>query len=149
MSTDPGGHVQEEPQSERGSEGSRDAGPDEGGGSVERPAGTFDDEEMQSSGASGEGGGAPAGGSLPLGDAEPAIPPDEGRTTSAAEGRPERDDNVDAHRRLAPDPEETPRGAVASPAEENPAADAPQTDKSAEGVGPAHQPGVGMGEDKR
>jgi hypothetical protein len=45
MSEEPGEQLQEEPQSERGSEGSRDTGSDEpSGGSVDRPAGTADEE---------------------------------------------------------------------------------------------------------
>jgi hypothetical protein len=45
MSETPGEHLEEEPQEERGSEGSRDTGSDEpGGGPVDRPAGTADEE---------------------------------------------------------------------------------------------------------
>ena len=42
---DPGTHLQEEPQSERGAPGSRDTGSDEpGGGPVDRPAGAADED---------------------------------------------------------------------------------------------------------
>lgn len=82
---------------------------------------------MQSSGEQDESAGAGGGASLAPGDAEPAIPPYEGRTTSTAEGRPEHDEHVDIPHRLAPDPQETPGGAVASPAEEQPAEQAPET----------------------
>ncbi|MDQ6895427.1 MAG: hypothetical protein M3171_02280 [Actinomycetota bacterium] len=46
MSDDePGAHLEEEAQQERGAEGSRDTGSDEpGGGPVDRPEGTADDE---------------------------------------------------------------------------------------------------------
>ncbi len=45
MSETPGEHLDEEPQEERGPTGSRDTGSDEpGGGPVDRPAGTSDDE---------------------------------------------------------------------------------------------------------
>lgn len=45
MSDKPGEHLDEEPQDERGPEGSRDTGSDEpGGGPVDRPAGTSDEE---------------------------------------------------------------------------------------------------------
>jgi hypothetical protein len=45
MTEMPGGHLQEEPQEERGPRGSRDTGSDEpGGGPVDRPAGTADEE---------------------------------------------------------------------------------------------------------
>ena len=45
MSDKPGEHLEEEPQEERGPEGSRDTGSDEpGGGPVDRPEGTSDEE---------------------------------------------------------------------------------------------------------
>jgi hypothetical protein len=45
MTETPGEHLTEEPQSERGPVGSRDAGSDEpGGGPVDRPAGTSDED---------------------------------------------------------------------------------------------------------
>ena len=45
MSDKPGEHLEEEPQEERGPEGSRDTGSDEpAGGPVDRPAGTSDEE---------------------------------------------------------------------------------------------------------
>lgn len=45
MSETPGEQLEEEPQEERGAEGSRDEGSDEpGGGPVDRPAGTADDD---------------------------------------------------------------------------------------------------------
>jgi hypothetical protein len=43
--TEPASHLQEEPQSERGAPGSRDAGsPEPGGGPVDRPAGGSDED---------------------------------------------------------------------------------------------------------
>lgn len=45
MSEQPGEHLDPEDQEERGAEGSRDTGSDEpGGGPVDRPAGTSDEE---------------------------------------------------------------------------------------------------------
>jgi hypothetical protein len=45
MSEEPGEHLVEEPQEERGPEGSRDTGSDEpSGGPVDRPAGSGDEE---------------------------------------------------------------------------------------------------------
>jgi hypothetical protein len=45
MSEEAGAHLEEEPQAERGAPGSRDRGPEEpGGGSVDRPTGTSDEE---------------------------------------------------------------------------------------------------------
>ncbi|SDX91434.1 hypothetical protein SAMN05661080_01700 [Modestobacter sp. DSM 44400] len=44
MSETPGAHLEEEPQTERGPQGSRDTGSDEpSGGPVDRPAGTADE----------------------------------------------------------------------------------------------------------
>ncbi len=46
MTETPGGNLEEEPQDERGPEGSRDTGSDEpGGGPVDRPAGTADEDD--------------------------------------------------------------------------------------------------------
>ncbi len=46
MSDKPGEQLDEEPQEERGAEGSRDTGSDEpGGGPVDRPAGTADEDD--------------------------------------------------------------------------------------------------------
>jgi len=93
-----------------------------------------------------------------------AIPPYEGRKESADVGPAEEADEggvaVGGARRPVetddqlrqPDPEQTPRGAVASPADERPAAeqggDEPGGDEPDEGsTGPAHQAGVPRGED--
>ena len=67
-----------------GAPGSRDTGSDKpSGGPVERPSGAFEgDESVPSYGAEGEG---PYGvtGEIPPQDVEPAVPPYEGRQTSA------------------------------------------------------------------
>lgn len=149
MGTEPGKQLQEEPQSERGPKGARDAGPDQAGaGETDREPGSLEQEETKSTAEPGANPAA-AGGSLPPGDAKPAIPPYDGRTTSTKEGRPAHDEHVDADGMQSPEPEETPRGAVASPAEEKPAAHAAETEDSDSGVGPAHQGGVGKAEDKK
>lgn len=44
--------------------------------------------------------------------------------------------------------EDTPRGAGASPSDEQPASDMPETDLDADMVGPDHYKGTGRGEDK-
>ncbi len=50
MSETPGEHLEEEPQDERGPEGSRDTGSDEpGGGPVDRPEGKIGDENNETS----------------------------------------------------------------------------------------------------
>ena len=68
----------------------------------------------------------------------------EGANVGAATGPVETDDaSLDR-----PEPEDTPRGAVASPAEEQPAAEMPQDQPSDTGVGPAHYAGTQRGEDE-
>lgn len=47
----------------------------------------------------------------------------------------------------APDPEETERGRVASPADEQPGEESPTTDTHIDMTGPSHQTGVTRGED--
>ena len=88
-----------------------------------------------------------------------ALPPYEGRRESAdvdddEEGR--RDGAnvggatgpVESGERAAPEPAETPRGAVASPAGEQPAAASGGDDPGEASVGPAHTPGTTRGEDQ-
>ncbi|MFC9553950.1 hypothetical protein ACFTWF_24205 [Rhodococcus sp. NPDC056960] len=149
MTTEPGKQLHEEPQSERGPEGSRDAGPDRAGADeAGREQGALGQEEVTST-AEGGTNPAPAAGSIPPAAAEPEIPPYEGRTTSTEDGRPEHDEHVDSGGMQSPKPEETPRGAVASPAQENPAAGGAASGGSDSGVGPAHEGGVGKAEDKK
>ena len=47
----------------------------------------------------------------------------------------------------APDPEDTSRGAVASPADEQPAGDTREGEPDEGATGPAHEPGIPRGED--
>jgi len=84
MSDQPGSHLEEEPQSERGAPGSRDTGSDEpAGGPVDRPSGTSDADDPTSGWMSSDN--EPSGGteSIRPQDTEPAVPPYEGRRTSA------------------------------------------------------------------
>jgi hypothetical protein len=86
---------------------------------------------------------------------EPAIPPYDGRTTEAT---PEDETHRDGARTAgatgpvedpdmkAADPADTPRGAVASPADEQPAEDAPDGESPEAATGPAHTPGTSRGE---
>jgi hypothetical protein len=155
MST-PSEHLREEPQEERGAPGSRDTGSDQpSGGPADRPSGTYKGDESVP--AHGEHGNPGATGSAkterPPSDVEPAVPPYEGRQTSAKpEGgaetggatRPASDADY-----KAPPPQETPGGATASPADEQPASQAPETERDDDRVGPAHVPGVGRGEQKK
>src|SRR3954464_5943755 len=87
-----------------------------------------------------------------------AVPPYEGRRESAdgdGEEKLHRDGAnvgaatgpVESDERKAPDPADTPRGAVASPAEEQPAEESGGADPGEASVGPAHHPGTTRGED--
>jgi hypothetical protein len=151
--TTPGNDLSEEPQSERGEPGSRDTGSDRpSGGPVDRPEGAIPgDEAVPSHGGSEEGqvGGA---GNLPPQAAEPAVPPYEGRQTEAkpiaengAEGgvKP-----VESSAVKAPAQESTPGGATASPGDEQPAGEQPETDLDDDQVGPAHSAGTARGEQR-
>jgi hypothetical protein len=96
----------------------------------------------------------------PSPEAEPAVPPYEGRTESGeinedpsathveganvgGAGGPVADPNYKADK-----PEDTPGGATASPADEQPAAEQSETEPTDEGVGPAHYPGTSRGEEQ-
>jgi hypothetical protein len=55
---------------------------------------------------------------------------------------------VQDDQRKAPDPQDTPRGATGSPADEQPASQMPEEDLDDDRVGPAHTAGTGRGEDQ-
>jgi hypothetical protein len=87
-----------------------------------------------------------------------AVPPYEGRRESAdvdGEEKLERDGAnvggatgpVESDEQKAPEPADTPRGPVASPADEQPAAESGGPDSGEASVGPAHHPGTTRGED--
>jgi hypothetical protein len=157
-------NLSEEPQEKRGAPGSRDTGSDEpSGGPSNRPSGEYKgDETVPNYGGEGQ---MPEGATeftnSPPSDAKPATPPYEGRQTTA---KPEGDSTkgsggaevgggvkpVTDSDYKAKAPSETAGGATASPAQEQPASRAPETDKDDDMVdAPAHTPGTGRGEDKR
>ncbi len=157
----PGEHRSEEPQDERGAPGSRDTGSDQpSGGPVDRPSGTYRGDDSVP--GHDEHGRSEATGSAkterPPTDSEPAVPPYEGRQTTAKpeEAGPERGEARTAgatHPVSDPDdksppPGATPGGAAGSPAEEQPASQLPEDDRDDDKVGPGHVPGVGKGERK-
>ncbi len=87
-----------------------------------------------------------------------AVPPYEGRRETAdvdGEEKLHRDGAnvgaatgpVESDDMKAPEPADTPRGAVASPADEQPAADSPSGDSGPASTGPAHYAGTTRGED--
>ncbi|MDQ3104168.1 MAG: hypothetical protein M3Q87_02915 [Actinomycetota bacterium] len=66
----------------------------------------------------------------------------EGARVGGATGPVEDDEMKD------PEPESTPGGRTASPADEQPAADMPENEPSDPGTGPAHEPGTGRAENR-
>ena len=91
------------------------------------------------------------------GDDNRTVPPYEGRRDSgeAAETGSEREGArvggatgpVEDETPKAPDPEDTPRGSVASPADEQPAGHTREGEPDEGSTGPAHEPGTPRGED--
>ncbi|MGI8718403.1 MAG: hypothetical protein ACR2JN_11305 [Lapillicoccus sp.] len=87
------------------------------------------------------------------------VPPYEGRRESADVDGPEESTKDDAKvggatgpvvddEMKAPEPSETEGGAVATPSDEQPASEMPETDLDDDMVGPSHTPGTGRAEDK-
>jgi hypothetical protein len=87
-----------------------------------------------------------------------AVPPYEGRRETADVDSQEKSTKDDAKtagatgpitdpEMKASDPGDTARGGVASPADEQPAGQMPESETSDPGVGPAHVPGTSRGED--
>jgi hypothetical protein len=162
MST-PGEHRSEEPQEERGAPGSRDTGSDEvSGGPTNRPSGTYRGDETVP--AHDEHGKPEATASakteVPPSDTKPEVPPYEGRqTTAKPEGKEAQSEGartggavkpVSDSDYKAPSPQETPGGATASPAEEQPASQMQESEREDDRVdSPAHTPGTGQAEHKR
>lgn len=127
--------------------------PQHGGDTANRPAGVVDpDANPPISDPTKDDGPYGGPGNIPPQDTGAAVPPYEGRQTSASsslEGSAHKDGaNVggaggpvaDANYK-APAPGETPGGATASPADEQPASEMPETDLDDDRVGPAHVPG--------
>lgn len=140
--------------------GSRGTGSDQpSGGPADRPSGEYQGDESVPQYGSGEKPDFETGfTNEPPRDVEPAVPPYEGRKTAADSG----DQTSEARARTggaaapttdpdykSPAPGETTGGTTASPPQEQPAAQAPERDRDDTATGPAHQPGVGRGEQKR
>ena len=161
MST-PSEHLSEEPQQERGAPGSRDTGSDEpSGGPADRPSGRLEGDESVP--AHDEAGDPEQTGSekteIPPQDVKAAVPPYEGRQTEAKPEGGQGEDSPEATGGAVkpvtdtsykdPAPGDTPGGATASPADEQPASQMPETDRDDDRVGPSHAAGTGRAEDKR
>lgn len=151
--TTSGQQLSEEPQSARGDIGSRDTGSEPSGGPTDRPEGDVEGSEEVPSHGGGEEGPIGGPGPLPPQDTGAAMPPYEGRQTSAkpigAEGGEATAKPVESSSYKAPAPESTPGGATASPADEQPAAEQPETDRGYDTTGPAHTAGTAKGENRR
>jgi hypothetical protein len=128
-----------------------DAPPD-----ADRPAGTVDEDANPPLSDPGDDTVYGGSGNIPPQDTKPAIPPYEGRQTSAKDigvaddpstggaTRPEEDSQY-----RSPKPQGTPGGATASPADEQPASQASETQGDDQGVeAPAQTAGTRRGEDK-
>ena len=145
--------------SEPEEQGKRGTGSDQPSGGVDRPSGTYQGDESV---PAYDDGGKPdfqtAFTNEPPKDVKPAVPPYEGRQTSAkpAGGRDEGGERTagavkpvaDAEGK-SPPPDETPGGATASPADHQPASQMPESDREDDRVGPSHAAGTGRAEDKR
>ncbi|OBB74333.1 hypothetical protein [Mycobacterium sp. 852014-52144_SCH5372336] len=140
--------------------GQRGTGSDEpSGGPVDRPSGTYQGDESV---PEHDDGGKPdfetGFTNEPPKDVEPEVPPYAGRQTSAKPEGPGDDGGertagavkpaTDAASK-APSPSETGGGATASPADEQPASQMPESDRGNDRVGPSHTVGTGRAEDKR
>ncbi|BBY43095.1 hypothetical protein [Mycolicibacterium celeriflavum] len=136
--------------------GSRGTGSDEpSGGPADRPSGTYEGDESV---PSYDDGGKPdfetGFTNEPPGDVESELPPYEGRQTSA---KADATDAGGARTGGAVKPATdagykgpTPGGgSTASPAEEQPAAQMPESDRGDDRVGPSHTAGTGRAEDKQ
>jgi hypothetical protein len=142
--------------------GSRDTGSDRpSGGPADRPSGTYKGDESVPAHDEGEKLDFEAGFTTEKPrDVEPAVPPYEGRQTTAKADSGRGDEGgartggavkpVSDAAYKAGSPHDTPGGATTSPAQEQPASQAPETDRDDDVAdAPAHTPGTGRAEDKR
>jgi hypothetical protein len=142
--------------------GTRGTGSDEpSGGPVDRPSGALEgDKTVPTYGGKGDADFESGFTNEPPKDVEPAVPPYEGRQTEAkpSDGSDESGERTGGAVKpvggdtdyKAPAPADTPGGATASPADEQPASQMPESDRDDDRVaGPSHTAGTGRGEDKR
>jgi hypothetical protein len=139
-------------------QGSRDTGSDlPSGGPADRPSGTYKGDESVPEHGEGENLGFEAGFTTePPRDVKPEVPPYEGRQKEAKPDSGQGDDGG-ARTGGAVKPtsdasmkDSSPSGGTASPADEQPASQASETDRDDDAVdSPAHTPGTGRAEDKR
>src|SRR6185295_3495746 len=125
-----------------GGPGTHNTGSDQPIEKVDRPAGSVDEDANPPISDPGDDTGDGGIGTIPPQKTEAVVPPYEGRQTSAKDighaddpgtggaSRPEKDSEYRSSK-----PQETPGGATASPAEEQPASRGSETESSDEGVG--------------
>jgi hypothetical protein len=137
--------------------GSRDTGSDlPSGGPADRPSGAYKGDESVPQHGEPEKPDFETGFTTePPKGTEPEVPPYEGRKTSADAGDTTEKSGARTGGATAPtsDPDrkgDTADQSTASPAQEQPASQAPETDRDHDQVdAPAHTPGTGRAEDKR
>jgi hypothetical protein len=141
-------------------QGKRGTGSDEpSGGPADRPSGAYKgDESVPQHGEAEKPDFEHGFTDEPPRDVESAIPPYEGRKTSADSGDSTRQAGANTGGATAPttDPDykspapgDSAGGATTSPSDEQPASQMPETDQDDDAVGPAHAGGTGRAEDKR
>ena len=139
--------------------GSRDTGSDlPSGGPADRPSDTYEgDESVPQHGDPGKPDFKTGFTTDKPRDVEPEIPPYEGRKTKADSGEPGDQAGAPTGGATAPTtdpeykspaPDDTAGGTTTSPAQEQPAAGASETDRDDDRVGPSHTLGTGRGEQK-
>jgi hypothetical protein len=139
--------------------GSRDTGSDlPSGGPADRPSGAYKgDESVPQHGEEEKPDFETGFTTEPPRDVEPAVPPYEGRKTSADSGDTTEKAGATIGGATAPTtdsdfksaPGGTSGGETTSPAQEQPAGGGTEADRDDDMVGPAHTPGTGRGEQKR
>jgi hypothetical protein len=138
--------------------GTRDTGSDQPSGGEDRPSGTYQgDESVPTYGEGGDPGFGTEFTTEPPNAVEPEIPPYEGRKTRADTGSGEAEGArtggatapVTDPDYKSPPPGQSPGGATASPADEQPAAQGSESDTADDRTGPSHTGGVHRAEDRR
>jgi|KBSSwiS6_1023812.scaffolds.fasta_scaffold21076_2 hypothetical protein len=138
--------------------GSRDTGSDlPSGGPADRPSGAYKGDESVPQHGEAEKPDFETGFTTePPRDVKPEVPPYEGRQTTAKQDSGQGDDGgARTGGAVKPTSEagskdSSPSGGTTSPAQEQPASQAPETGRSDDGVdAPAHTPGTGRAENKR
>jgi hypothetical protein len=135
--------------------GTRGTGSDEPSAGTDRPSGAYEgDRSVPQYGEEGKPDFETGFTQEPPRDVEPEVPPYEGRKTSADSGDTTEKEGARTGGATAPTSDAAPKGDTAdgsttSPAQEQPASQASETQRDDDAVDtPAHTPGTGRAEDK-